>query len=96
MNCFRMNRPRGFHHDFIYYDEKKAQLKALEDKARRELGLDTDRDFCPEELRGAFVRATSHLRKRKQAESEGRHHISLVKLLFFILALVILWSMLAI
>lgn len=90
-----MNKPRGFHHDFIYYDGKKARLKGLEDKARRELGLETGHDFCPEALHGAFVRATNHLRKRKQSETEGRQHLSLGKILFFILALVILWSMLA-
>ena len=95
MSLFRMRKPRGFHHDYIYYDERKAKLQEMEDQARRELGMSTDATFRPELLRGAFVRATRHLRRRKEYEQSGRKHLSLGKLLFLIIALAALWGMLA-
>ena len=95
MSLFRMRKPRGFHHDYIYYDERKAKLQEMEDQARRELGMSTDDTFRPELLRGAFVRATRHLRRRKEYEQSGRKHLSLGKLLFLTIALAALWGMLA-
>ncbi len=95
MSLFRMRKPRDFHHDYIYYDERKEKLREMEDKARRELGMEADDTFRPELLRGAFVRATHHLRRRKENERSGRKHLSLGKLLFLIIALAALWAMLA-
>lgn len=95
MSLFQMRKPRGFHHDYIYYDERKAKLQEMEEQARRELGMSTDDTFRPELLRGAFVRATRHLRRRKENEQSGRKHLSLGKLLFLIIALAALWVMLA-
>ena len=95
MSLFRMRKPRDFHHGYIYYDERKEKLRELEDKARRELGMEADDTFRPELLRGAFVRATHHLRRRKENERSGRKHLSLGKLLFLIIALAALWVMLA-
>ncbi|HEY9542034.1 MAG TPA: hypothetical protein VIR50_00220 [Prevotella sp.] len=34
---FGQPKPRGFHHEFIYIDERKERLKAIERKAREEL-----------------------------------------------------------
>ena len=38
MNLFRMPKPRGFNHNYIYYDERRARLREIEERARRELG----------------------------------------------------------
>lgn len=95
MSLFSMRKPRGFHHEYIYYDERKARLKELEEKARRELGLSSPASFRPESLHGAFVHATNHLRKRKEGEQEGKTNLSVRKILLLIMALAILWAMLA-
>lgn len=38
MSMFGQSKPRGFHHEFIYIDERKERLKVVEWKAREELG----------------------------------------------------------
>ena len=46
-NLFKVRKPRRFHHDFLYVDERKERLKEIEERARRELGLplkDKDRN----------------------------------------------------
>ncbi len=95
MSLFSMRKPRGFHHEYIYYDERKAKLNDLEERARRELGLSSPEPFRPESLRGAFVRATNHLRRRKEGEQQGKSFMSIRKLLIIMMALAALWAVLA-
>lgn len=95
MSFFTMRKPRGFHHDYIYYDQSKARLREMEDKARRELGLKSEDKFNPQLLHGAFVRATNHLRRRKEKEQSGRTCLNFGKILFLIIALLALWFFLA-
>ena len=40
---FPVRKPRRFHHEPIYRDERKEQLRQLEQRARRELGMEPDR-----------------------------------------------------
>lgn len=39
MSLFRVNQPRGFHHNYIYYDPRKEKIQKIEENAKRELGL---------------------------------------------------------
>ena len=65
MSLFRVDKPRGFQHNYIYYDPRKEKQKEREERAKRELGLLPPKEFSPEDIRGKFVDATTHLRKRK-------------------------------
>ena len=60
-------KPRGFHHHYIYVDERKEKLQKIEEKAKRELGMLPPKEFDPEDIRGKFVEATTHLKRRKES-----------------------------
>lgn len=38
-NLFKPRKPRRFHHDYLFVDERKERLKEIEERARKELGL---------------------------------------------------------
>lgn len=84
MNFFRVNKPRGFHHNYIYYDERKEKLAKIEENAKRELGMLPPKEFQPEDIRGKFVDATTHLKRRKNSK---RKPLSYGMLIFFIIVL---------
>ena len=52
MGWFKMDKPRPFHHEYIYYDERKEKLKKIEENAKRELGMLPPKEFNPEDIRG--------------------------------------------
>ena len=63
---FSVRKPRGFQHNYIYYDPRKEKLKEIDERAKRELGLLPPKEFEPEDIRGKFVQATKHLKRRKE------------------------------
>jgi hypothetical protein len=70
MGFFKQRKPRGFNHQYIYVDERKERLKAMEERAMRELGLMPEPEkTIQERIRGKFVEQTSHL--KRQQEKEG-------------------------
>ncbi|MDR0939525.1 MAG: hypothetical protein LBN29_09285 [Mediterranea sp.] len=87
-----MRKPRGFHHEYIYVDERKEKLAKMEEDAKRELGMLPEKEFSPEDIRGKFVEATTHLRRRKASK---RKPISFGVALIAILLLILLWRYLA-
>lgn len=68
MPLFRVNKPRGFQHNYIYYDPRKEKLAKIEENAKRELGMLPEKEFDPEDIRGKFVGATKHLKRRKESD----------------------------
>ncbi len=86
MSLFRVNKPRGFQHNYIYYDPRKEKLQKIEENAKRELGLLPEKEFDPEDIRGKFVGATSHLKRRKES---GRKPISSGILIMIIILLIL-------
>ena len=68
MGLFTVRKPRGFQHNYIYYDPRKEKLAKIEENAKRELGLLPPKEFSPEDIRGKFVGATHHLRRRKESK----------------------------
>lgn len=86
MGMFSVNKPRGFQHNYIYYDPRKEKLQKIEENAKRELGIIPPKEFQPEDIRGKFVNATTHLKRRKESE----HHISSGILVLIIVALCLL------
>lgn len=87
MNFFKMNKPRGYQHKYIYYDERKEKLAKIEENAKRELGLLPPKEFSPEDIRGKFVGATKHLKRRKES---GRKPLSYGVLMMIIVFLLLL------
>jgi len=66
MGMFSVRKPRGFRRSYIYYDERKAKREEIKEQAERELGILPPKQFTPEDIRGKFVAATTHLRRRKE------------------------------
>ena len=87
MNFFRMNKPRGYQHQYIYYDERKEKLAKIEENAKRDLGMLPPKEFTPEDIRGMFVEATKHLKRRKES---GKKPVSYGVLILFIVLLLLL------
>lgn len=84
---FSVRKPRGFHHNYMYYDPRKEKLKEIDERAKRDLGLLPPKEFTPEDLRGKFVQATKHVRQRKES---GKKPVSYGVLLIIIVLLVLL------
>lgn len=87
MGMFSVRKPRGFQHHYIYYDPRKEKLKEIDERAKRELGLLPPKEFSPEDIRGKFVQATTHLKRRKES---GRKPVSYGILIFAIIGLLLL------
>lgn len=71
MNFFRMNKPRGYQHQYIYYDERKEKLSKIEEKAKRDLGMLPEEPYNPESIRGKFLESTTHLKRKKESGGAG-------------------------
>lgn len=84
MSLFRVNKPRGFHHTYQYYDPRKEKLQNIEEQAKRELGLLPPKEFSHEDIRGKFSGATKHLRRKK--EKKGLSNRTLIFILAVMLA----------
>lgn len=67
MGFLKQRKPRGFNHQYIYVDERRERLKAMEERAKRELGLIPEPEKTTEErIRGKFVEQTSHLKRQQE------------------------------
>lgn len=86
MGMFTVGKPRGFQHNYIYYDPRKEKLQKIEENAKRELGILPPKQFEPEDIRGKFVGATTHVKRRK----ESGKHVSSGILILIIAALFLL------
>ena len=85
---FKTRQPRGYHHEYMYVNERKERLKQIEERAKRELGMLPPKAFNPDDIRGTFVKGTKHLRRRKES---GRKPMRLGVALFIIAALIFVW-----
>lgn len=70
MGLFTMRKPRPFHHEYIYVDERKEKLQKMEEYAKRDLGMIPPKEFSPEDIRGKFIEGTTHLKRRKESGRE--------------------------
>lgn len=85
MGYFKLNKPRGFEHRYIYVDERKEKLQKIEEQAKRELGMAPPKEFSPEDIRGTFVEGTTHLKRRK--EGNEKHLSSKIILVALVLCI---------
>ncbi len=84
MGMFSIRKPRGFNHQYIYVDERKEKLTKMEEDAKRELGMLPPKEFSPEDIRGKFIEATTHVKRRKHS---SRKPLSYGMILILILVL---------
>lgn len=70
MGLFTMRKPRPFHHEYIYVDERKEKLQKMEEDAKRDLGMIPPKEISPEDIRGKFIEGTTHLKRRKESGRE--------------------------
>ena len=87
MGMFSVRKPRGFQHNYIYHDPRKEKLKEIDERAKRELGILPPKEFAPEDLRGKFVQATKHVKRRKDS---GKKPVSYGILIAVIVVLLLL------
>lgn len=87
MGLFTVRKPRGFQHHYIYYDPRKEKLKEIDERAKRELGLLPPKEFSPEDIRGKFIQATKHVKRRKES---GKKPVSYGVLIVLIVLLLLL------
>ena len=67
MGFFNQRKPRRFNHQYIYVDERRERLQAMEERAKRELGLIPEPEKTVEErIRGRFMEQTSHLKRQQE------------------------------
>ena len=86
-----MRKPRRFNLRPIYVDEHKERLKAIEQKARQELGMEKQEPSAVgRQLHGAFAPKT--VRRRRPAI--GLLQLGLPMLVFLIVILVMIWKLL--
>ena len=63
---FSMRKPRRFHHEYIYANDRKQRLEAIEQRAKEtEEQSVSPRDA--DQFRGAFTPPSSHLHRRGQS-----------------------------
>ena len=79
MGMFKAEKPRAFSHQYIYVDERKERLAKIEENAKRDLCmLPPEETTAEERIRGKFVDATKHLKRRKES---GRKPLTYATLL---------------
>lgn len=90
MNLFRMPKPRGFNHNYIYYDERRARLREIEERARRELGMEQSGGYDADRIRGAFASGTRHSRRARERRSHVSPRLNVAVLVILLIALLAL------
>lgn len=87
MGLFTTRKPRGFHHEYIYYNERKEKLRKIEENAKRELGMLPPEPLNKEKIHEAFVNSTTHLKRR---EERGGDVISMKWLVLLLIATILI------
>ena len=79
MGLFKSQKPRAFSHQYIYVDERKEKLSKIEENAKRDLGILPPKEYTPgESIRGKFVEATTHLKRRKESNRKPLTYAALL------------------
>uniref|UniRef100_A0AB33IZ05 Ubiquitin carboxyl-hydrolase n=1 Tax=Prevotella sp. GTC17254 TaxID=3236794 RepID=A0AB33IZ05_9BACT len=91
MNFFKQPKPRGFHHEMIYVDERSERLAEIERRAKCELGMMQEEGYSPEKIRQAFHQATPRVQRRRQHRLMQGNALGFGLLVVLILLLVLLW-----
>jgi len=94
MSFFRQQRPRGFHHNYIYVDMRREKFRKLENRVRRRRGEDMSDCGQDRMQRGVFTGSVSHLRRRNERRYSDRMSFPSVFMIVLILILIFIWKIL--
>lgn len=94
MGLFNQPKPRGFHHEYIFFDERKQRLKDIENRAKNELGIKDHTTALHERIRGTFLNATRHVRRRRERRASGGLVLSSGIIIVLLLLLFAVWKIL--
>ena len=79
MGYFKQREPRRFDHKYIFVDERKEKLNKIVENAKRDLGMLPPKEYTPgERIRGKFVEATTHLKRRKESNRKPLTYAALL------------------
>ena len=84
MSLFRPPRPRRFHHEYIYVDERKERLKRIEQEAREELGMTSHKALDREKIHQAFQQAMPHTKRKRRRRGVAFPLLQLVLLMLLL------------
>lgn len=94
MGLFSQRKPRGFRHEYVYVDKRKERLKAIEARAKAELGMEAAPGGGHERLRGAFIEATRHVRRRRERRLNGGFVLGYGAIIVLLILLFAVWKVL--
>lgn len=93
MSLFRQRKPRPFNHKYIYVDERADRLREIEERARRDLGMNPTEGYRPDSLRGAF--SAGHGSRRRRGFGRGATVSLPIVAAIVSLLILIAWCLLA-
>jgi len=94
VGLFSYRKPRGFHHEYIYVNERKGKLEEIKRHAKAQIERCEDMQPVDERLRGTFLGATKYTRRRHENRLSGNLIVSTGFALILLLVLVVIWKML--
>lgn len=94
MGIFSQPKPRRFRHEYIFVDERKERLKAIESRARNTLGKAEDAPRHDDRIRSTFLNATRHVRRRHERLAAGGFVPGFGLLVVLLLVLFAVWRIL--
>lgn len=95
MSLFKQPKPRAFHHEYIYVDERRERLKDIENRAKSELGMKVTTNADRESrIRGTFLNATRYVRRRRERRASGGLVLSFGMIVVLLLILLAVWKFL--
>lgn len=98
MGIFDIRKPRRFHHEYIYYNQRKERLKAVEERAKVSPGMQDASKSAPtdlnERMHGIFIGATRHARRRRERKLAGGLVLSYGVIIVLLVLLAAIWKML--
>lgn len=95
MSFFKQPKPRAFHHEYLYVNERKERLQQIEKRARKELEQGEKSGIQKKELRGIF-RTNAACNEQKRRQTMGFGLACIVLLLLVLLILLLIMSILAV
>lgn len=93
MALFRQRKPRKFNHKYIYVDERADRLREIEERARRDLGMNPTAGYRPDSFRGAFSAGRNSCNRRDSGRGAAVSLPAVAAIVLLLLA--VAWCLMA-
>jgi len=94
INLFGNRKPRGFHHEYMFVDERKDKLNDIERRAKAQLGQTAEPQYTAERMRGTFLNATKYARRRRERRLSGGLILNTTLAVLLLIVLLVVWRLL--